>query len=86
MGWEFDRSRYGVNEPAKDSFGCQKRAVALEMPLEGVGVFLPFVVVGIRRSEDSIDAMEQNPAEAPSTFTAPLRQQDKVVYIAIRHS
>ena len=86
VGRKFDRARDGVNEPAKDGFGCQKRAVALEKLLEGVRVFLLFVVVGIRRSEDSVNVMEQNPAEAPSAFTAPLRQQDKVVYIAIHHS
>ena len=86
MGRKFDRSRYDVDEPAKDGFGCQKRAVALEKLLEGVRVFLPFVVVGIRRSEDSVDAMEQNPAEAPSAVTVSLRQQDKIVHIAICHS
>lgn len=58
VGQKFDRARYGVNEPAKDNFGCQKRAVALEELLEEVRVFLPFVIVGIRRSEGFVDAIE----------------------------
>ena len=85
VGRKFDCARYRVDEPAKDDFDCQKRAIALEKLLEGVRVFLPFVV-GIRRSEDSVEAIEQNPAEAPLAFTLPLRQQDKIVYIAIVHS
>ena len=86
VGRKFDRALYGIDEPAKDDFGCQKRAVALEELLEGVRVFLPFVVVSIWRSEGSVKAMEQNPAEALLAFTAPLRQQDKIVHIAIHHS
>ena len=86
VGQKIDRARYGVDEPAKDNFGCQKRVVALEKLLEGVRVFLPFFVVGIRRSEGSVDTMEQNPVEAPLAFTAPLRQQDKIVHIAIGRS
>ena len=84
--WKFDRARNRVDEPIKNDFGCQKCAVALEELLEGVRVFLPYAVAGVRRSEGSVDTMEQDLAKAPSALRAPLLQQNKVVHIAIHCS
>ena len=81
--WKFNCARNRVDQPTKNNFGCQKCTVALEEPLEGVRVFLPYAGAGVRRFEGSVNIIEQDPAKAPSALTAPLFQQKKFVHIAI---
>ena len=83
---EFNRARDGINEQLKDAFGCQKSAVALEELLEIVRVFLPNVVLVVRGSEGTVDAMKQNLAKALPTFTAPLCQENNIVHVTVGHS
>lgn len=77
---QLDRHLDGVNDPSQNGLQCGPITVTFEELFDGDGLLAVLGILGIERSKDRVDSVEEDAANSGELVTVALSASDEIVH------